>query len=611
MIKRSVTLILLFLLVPCFLVGQVKKVETKEKVVLTNPDYMSPVYDKSVKMHKSLLGPVGESLGLDNNFDYFTNSIMRNQIVYWHGVKFANMVRPYGTGPATTRHVVFSQRDSVTGAYSNVDAFGGSAGYPDIDVAATDPGILGTIGIVSHQPCKLALWDGVSSFIVNPFSPGLDPSFQFSGANMWLSTSGNTVAGRDQFQFFKSADGVTFTNWDSISGFNASPLFWADNGSTEAGISKSPNEKYIVYYSTSAGEVNPNGSDKKAYNGVPLDSCDQFWAIVSTNSGTSWTGKRIEADGVIGLIANYPDYAPIMENFGQVDLAVTNAGVIHAVANGYGLVFNGTRDTVTANMFPLLYYNSSADKWISVSDVNIDTIQSIIDLYPGNNLGNGYPSVSVSEDGKLVYVMWTGPQITSGKIDTASDLGTPYFWRDLYHTWSIDGGLTWKAPSVLSGDKLTSECYGHSPQLLRFDPVQQKYVADIVYLADLNTGVSIFSGGGVATNNPIMYDAFTIPDVPVGITDGNQIVRSFNLNQNYPNPFNPSTKIDYALPEKSNVSLKVFDMLGREVANLVNSTEEAGNHSVNFNASKLASGLYIYTLKAGNNLMSKKMMLLK
>jgi hypothetical protein len=52
-------------------------------------------------------------------------------------------------------------------------------------------------------------------------------------------------------------------------------------------------------------------------------------------------------------------------------------------------------------------------------------------------------------------------------------------------------------------------------------------------------------------------------------------------------------------------------MLGRQVANLVNATQEAGNHSINFNASKLASGLYIYTLKSGNNVMSKKMMLLK
>ena len=64
--------------------------------------------------------------------------------------------------------------------------------------------------------------------------------------------------------------------------------------------------------------------------------------------------------------------------------------------------------------------------------------------YPGNSLGQGYPSVAVSEDGKLVYACWTGPQVTSTKLDTASDAGTAYIWRDLYHTWSTDGGATWK-----------------------------------------------------------------------------------------------------------------------------------------------------------------------
>jgi hypothetical protein len=96
-----------------------------------------------------------------------------------------------------------------------------------------------------------------------------------------------------------------------------------------------------------------------------------------------------------------------------------------------------------------------------------------------------------------------------------------------------------------------------------------------------------------------------------GINDNVNTVNTFALSQNYPNPFNPSTLVNYSLPKTGYVSLKVYDVLGREVANLVNEQQTAGNHSVNFNASKLASGIYIYTLKAGNNLMSKKMMLMK
>lgn len=86
---------------------------------------------------------------------------------------------------------------------------------------------------------------------------------------------------------------------------------------------------------------------------------------------------------------------------------------------------------------------------------------------------------------------------------------------------------------------------------------------------------------------------------------------SFNLSDNYPNPFNPSTKIIYSIPEKSTVSLKVYDLLGNEITSLVNSEVEAGKHEVNFNAVNLPSGVYLYQLKAGNFTNTKKMLLIK
>jgi hypothetical protein len=85
----------------------------------------------------------------------------------------------------------------------------------------------------------------------------------------------------------------------------------------------------------------------------------------------------------------------------------------------------------------------------------------------------------------------------------------------------------------------------------------------------------------------------------------------FALEQNYPNPFNPSTVMSYQLPVASNVSLKVYDVLGREVATLVNGRQEAGRYSVSFNAASFASGVYFYRLQAGNFVQTKKMMLVK
>ncbi len=85
----------------------------------------------------------------------------------------------------------------------------------------------------------------------------------------------------------------------------------------------------------------------------------------------------------------------------------------------------------------------------------------------------------------------------------------------------------------------------------------------------------------------------------------------FTLEQNYPNPFNPSTKISFGLPQRSDVLLKVFNTLGQEVAELVNESLEAGTHSYNFDASKLTSGVYFYSLQTDAGVISKKMTLVK
>jgi hypothetical protein len=87
--------------------------------------------------------------------------------------------------------------------------------------------------------------------------------------------------------------------------------------------------------------------------------------------------------------------------------------------------------------------------------------------------------------------------------------------------------------------------------------------------------------------------------------------KNFSLNQNYPNPFNPSTTINYNLPVDSKVSLKVYDLIGKEVAGLVNGFQTRGSHSVNFNAKNLTSGIYFYRITAGDYKDVKKMILVK
>jgi hypothetical protein len=86
---------------------------------------------------------------------------------------------------------------------------------------------------------------------------------------------------------------------------------------------------------------------------------------------------------------------------------------------------------------------------------------------------------------------------------------------------------------------------------------------------------------------------------------------NFSLSQNYPNPFNPSTSIQYAVDSKQFVTLKVYDLLGREVATLVNEEKPTGKYELEFDGSKLPSGIYFYQLKAGGFVETRKMILLK
>jgi hypothetical protein len=97
----------------------------------------------------------------------------------------------------------------------------------------------------------------------------------------------------------------------------------------------------------------------------------------------------------------------------------------------------------------------------------------------------------------------------------------------------------------------------------------------------------------------------------VAVADKHLLPKSITLLQNYPNPFNPVTEIRYRIAEYSFVSLKVYNLLGQEVAELVNDYKQPGTHSVTFDASRLASGTYFYRLVAGNHHDVKKFTVLK
>jgi photosystem II stability/assembly factor-like uncharacterized protein len=187
----------------------------------------------------------------------------------------------------------------------------------------------------------------------------------------------------------------------------------------------------------------------------------------------------------------------------------------------------------------------------------------------------------------------------------STDDGTS--WND------VDSGLTnAKVVSLdVSGTNLFAGTYGGGAFLSTNNGKSWSNVdlglTNLNVVSFASDGGSLFAGtwyGGVwkrALSEMITDESQEVQDVP----------ERLSLSQNYPNPFNPSTVIAYQLPTNNFVTLKIFDVLGREIASLVNERQTAGSHSVTFSANGLPSGVYFYRLQAGNYTETRKLVLLK
>ena len=157
--------------------------------------------------------------------------------------------------------------------------------------------------------------------------------------------------------------------------------------------------------------------------------------------------------------------------------------------------------------------------------------------------------------------------------------------------------------------------YGRGPTVSSFTP----FTVPIQYLSGVTPDtawieMTIVAGSGQSETH--IGSAFTIDDVAYGAVTSvdNEVAGSpgsFELRQNYPNPFNPSTSIDYSVPQKGHATLKVYDLLGNEVATLVNGELERGSYSAVWNAANSSSGVYFYRLTSGSYSATRKLILMR
>ena len=190
--------------------------------------------------------------------------------------------------------------------------------------------------------------------------------------------------------------------------------------------------------------------------------------------------------------------------------------------------------------------------------------------------------------------------------------GSPLFNTIANHTETVVvdawGNMTMPGGAVLQALRVRSDDIYTSPS-----PPFYKRVISYSFITKSGAKVDVSAVDTTAPNNGIIFTegvSWRSTGI-VGIENEDQIPTEYSLSQNYPNPFNPSTTINFTLPSSEFVTLKIYDLLGREVAALVNEEKSAGSYDINFNAFQLSSGIYFYNLQAGSYTEMKKLTLIK
>jgi hypothetical protein len=213
--------------------------------------------------------------------------------------------------------------------------------------------------------------------------------------------------------------------------------------------------------------------------------------------------------------------------------------------------------------------------------------------------------------GKNTYAYDSNDNMTSNLCRSSNSDGTN--WVDLYRhtfTFNTNGNLISHLYEFTYTGNLTNQdrytyTYNSNGKLTSYLSeiwLGTEWANNLTYFSFVGEKGNIYSFYGAKVE--IFYNTTTKVEEDENILD-------YALSQNYPNPFNPSTIISYSIPKSELVELKVYDLLGREVANLVEEEQTAGNYKIEFDASKLSSGIYFYRLQSGGFTNTKKLILLR
>jgi hypothetical protein len=369
------------------------------------------------------------------------------------------------------------------------------------------------------------------------------------------------------------------------------------------------------------------------------DENDEIYYKRSTDAGTTWSSDTRLTNNT------FEKYNPAISSFGQIVCTVWN-DLRHGRAEIY--YKRSTNGGANWGVDTRLTVNDSSSLYPSISMAGQVVHVSWVD----RRYGNDEIMYRVSPDGGLTWLAETrisnDTSLSGDPFATGIGQNSFVFWGDtrdgnqeIYFRKSTNLGTTWGPETRLTNDFSASgiaqaEIYGKSIHLI-FSDTRDANV-EIYYKHSSNLGANwgpdtritndaansyypsiSLSGQNLHLvwiddrdgNNEIYYKKNPTGNVITGIVPISQNPESYSLEQNYPNPFNPATNIKFTILKSGVVKLKVYDILGKEMAVLVNKPLNAGSYQADFNGSSFASGVYFYKLETEGFTEIKKMMLVK
>lgn len=295
------------------------------------------------------------------------------------------------------------------------------------------------------------------------------------------------------------------------------------------------------------------------------------------------------------------------------DIGISPAAATYIT--GFGLIMDASNTFSTSSLVTGKVY---ASDYTPPTPTKLTTAVSDMQTAYTNAAGRTLPDYNELYTGDLtgktlthgLYKWSTGAQVSTAGVTISGTASDVWIFQIAQNLTVANGAIV-----TLSGGALASNIFWQvAGQVTIGTTAAMKGIILCQTTIAMSTGATL--NGIALAQTAVTLDASTVTKPTTVTSVGNDAVpQAFYLDQNYPNPFNPSTKIQYTIGNAGLVSLKVYDVLGDEVATLVNSNQEAGSYTVPFNTSNaklnLSSGVYFYRLEAGSFISTKKLVLLK